>query len=223
MHYLVFLPDAGVREIETAAKVAGISDLIDGSQDVLANQRGPNDINGLMVGWLSPQNPRMNWDPSQIWVPSILKDEHGKPRYYVGFWPQLPTQSELRRAYTQQGKWTKFGVEKWLLPTPATVDARAVYADDGSMRWEVTRQFSWLCDEQKTLIDQYMHEFGVRKMVFDVDPAAQIDWLLKLLRINYRLLPEVAVHLDLWIGRDHLLDVFLSTLGLVRKQEQPDA
>jgi hypothetical protein len=54
-------------------------------------------------------------------------------------------------------------------------------------------------------------------MVFHAEPSAQIGWLLKLLQINYRMLPEVAVALDLWVGREHLLDVFLTTLGLTRK------
>jgi hypothetical protein len=106
---------------------------------------------------------------------------------------------------------------KWKLPTPDTVDSRAVYADDGSMKWEVIRQFSWVCDEAKLLREQYMEEFGFREMVFRVDPSQQVNWLLKLLQINYRILPEVAIHLDMWIGKDHIIDTVLNTLGLHRK------
>jgi hypothetical protein len=85
------------------------------------------------------------------------------------------------------------------------------------MRWEVTRQFAWVCDEADQFRKQYLDEFGLREMVFRVDPSQQVGWLLKLLQINYRMLPEVAVSLDLWVGKEHLIDTVLSTLGLHRK------
>jgi hypothetical protein len=93
-----------------------------------------------------------------------------------------------------------------------------MYADDGSMRWEVVRQFAWMVDEAKTLRETYLHEFGLRQAVFSVDPSAQVNWLLKLLQVNYRITPEIAVALDLWVGKEKLLDIFLTTLGLQRKQ-----
>jgi hypothetical protein len=224
VHYLIFIPGATPATLEQTAKIAGLSDLLEGGHDVMASD-GPNGQSGLMLGWLSPLNPHMHVDKSkQEWLPSILKSESGESRYHVGIWKDnVPTQSELRRHYTQKGVLTQFGKERWILPTPDTVDARAVYADDGTMRWEVTRQFSWLCDEAKLITEQYLSEFGLRQMVFSVNPSAQVEWLLKLLRINYRMLPELAVYLDLWVGRDHLMDVFLKTLGLVRKTGAADA
>ena len=161
----------------------------------------------------------MHYAPEQQdWTPSVAKDENGKPRYWVGFWKEKPpTESELRRHYTQSGPLVKFGNQSWKLPTPDTVDSRAVYADDGSMRWEVIRQFSWVCDEAQALRQQYLDEFGLRDMVFRVDPSQQVCWLLKLLQINYRILPEVAIALDMWVGKDHIIDTVLSTLGLSRK------
>lgn len=224
MHYLLFIPGATPQTLESIAKVAGLSDLIDGGQDVQRTENSPANQPGLMLGWLSPTNPHIHFDASrQQWVPSIAKDDAGHPRYWVGFWKDNPpTQSELRRHYTQQGELIKFGADRWILPTPDSVDSRAVYSDDGSMRWEVTRQFSWMCDEAKLLKETYLEEFGIRRMVFNADPTAQVNWLLKLLRVNYRLLPEVAVHLDMWIGKDHLLKVFLSTLGLTVKEGSQD-
>lgn len=221
MHYLLFIPNVKPSELESACRIAGLSAIVDQGYDVLPIQDSAAGVSGLNIGWLSPSNPFVHYDRSkQTWLPSITKDEHGKPRYWVGIWKDSPpTQSELRRPYTQRGPLVQFGSEKWILPTPDTVDARAVYADDGSMKWETVRQFAWMCDEAKQLQQTYLEELGVRRMVFNVDPRAQIDWLLKLLQVNYRLTPEVAVHLDMWVGRDHLLDVFLSTLGLVRKQE----
>jgi hypothetical protein len=85
------------------------------------------------------------------------------------------------------------------------------------MRWEVIRQFSWVCDEADALKEIYLEDFGVREIIFQHEPSEQIGWLTKLLQINYRLIPEVAAHLDMWIGKQHLIDAFIMTLGLSRK------
>lgn len=217
MHFLVFIPNCQPADLEQRAKAAGLADLLTG-HDTLPNIVGPQSEMGIMLAWTSPTSPRHDYSPAeQEWVPSVQKQD-GKPVYWVGFWIEKPpTESELRRHYTQAGKLTQFGPAKWKLPTPDTVDARAVYADDGSMRWETVRQFAWMCDEAKQMVELYMEQFGLREMVFRNEPSAQVDWLLKLLRVNYRMLPEVAVHLDLWVGKDHILDTFLGTLGLSRK------
>lgn len=219
MHFLLFIPDCTPADLETRAKSIGVFDLL-GGQDILPQVTGPSGLNGLMIGWLSPTNPRLDYSATeQEWIPSVLKHD-GKPVYWVGIWnKELPKEGELRRHYTQPGPLTKLGESKWKLPTPDTVDARAVYADDGSMRWETVRQFSWMCDEAKAIQENYLEEFGVRNIVFRSEPSVQINWLLKLLRVNYRLTPEVAVRLDLWTGKDHIMDTFLSTLGLFRKVE----
>ena len=228
MHFLVHVP-CDVKDLMAVAKASGLVHLFtakpgdDGPptpEDVAPNFVGPDGGKlGTMLAWRSPGNSLLHYDPdNQTWTPSVASDEHGKPYYWVGFWKgKLPTASELRRPYTQSGPLVTFGNQAWKLPTPDTVDSRAVYADDGSMRWEVIRQFSWVCDEAQALRQQYLSEFGLRDMVFRVDPSQQIGWLLKLLQINYRMLPEVAVALDMWIGKDHIIDTVLSTLGLSRK------
>lgn len=190
----------------------------------MANHPGPpSGESGTMMGWPSMTTPRMNYAPDeQTWVPSFVKDESGLPRYWVGFWKDKPPkENELRRHYTQPGLITQFGspqfgAQSWKLPTPDTVDSHALYNDDGTMRWEVVRQFSWVCDEAKQLHAQYLDEFGIRELVFKVEPSEQINWLMKLLQINYRILPEVAYYLDMWVRKDHVIDTVLSTLGLSR-------
>ena len=220
MHFMLHIPDGSPTTLEATAKICGLSSLLTG-HDVLPNMPGPHGGTGVQIGWPSPTQPRFHFEPEQQdWVPSVLKDEHGRPRYWVGFWKsQSPKENELRRHYTQSGPLVDFGGQRWKLPTPTTIDARAVYADDGSMRWEVVRQFSWVCDEAEQLRQTYLEEFGLRSIVFRNEPSAQINWLLKLLQINYRITPEVAVYLDLWVGKDKILDLFLTTLGLSRVQD----
>jgi hypothetical protein len=216
VHFLTFIPDCSPNQIEDRAKAAGLLDLLGGHNAVVWNE-GPGGLSGVVLAHMQAIGSRHDYSPKeQDWVASVAKVD-GKPLYYVGFWTKEdPKENELRRHYTQAGPLTQFGTAKWKLPTPDTVDARAVYADDGSMRWETIRQFSWMCDEAKVIRDEYLQEFGVRDMVFRVEPSVQINWLLKLLRVNYRLLPEVAVRLDMWTGKDHIMDTFLSTLGLQR-------
>jgi len=216
VHFLTFIHDCQPAQIEDRAKAAGLLDLLGGHNAVVC-PNGPNGLAGVMIAHMQVIGSRHDYSPSeQEWVPSVQKID-GKPLYYVGFWnKEEPKEGELRRNYTQAGPLTQFGAAKWKLPTPDTVDARAVYADDGSMRWETIRQFSWMCDEAKVIRDEYLESFGVRDMVFRVEPSVQINWMLKLLRVNYRLLPEVAVRLDMWTGKDHIMDTFLSTLGLQR-------
>ena len=220
MHFMLHIPEATPATLEHCARISGLSSLLT-AHDVLPNMPGPHGGTGLQIGWPSPAQPRFHYDADeQEWHPSVLRDEHGKPRYYVGLWTgQPPKENELRRHYTQAGPLVELGGQRWKLPTPTTIDARAVYADDGSMRWEVVRQFAWVCDEAEQLRQTYMEEFGLRSIVFRNEPSAQINWLLKLLQINYRITPEVAVALDLWVGKDKILDLFLTTLGLSRVQD----
>ena len=218
MNFLLFIPDAQPAQLDEVARTAGFASLLDG-HSVAPNMPGPNEQTGLVIGWTSPTSPLLHYKAEQqTWMPSICKDEDGNPRYWAGTWnDKPPEENEMRRPYTQAGPLVELGGNRWKMPTPDSVDARAVYADDGTMRWEVVRQFAWVCDEAEQLRATYLEEFGVRQMVFNVDPTAQIGWLLKLLQINYRIVPEIAVALDLWVGRERILDLFLLTLGMERK------
>jgi hypothetical protein len=222
VHFQIFLPDCNLQDIEDDARRRGVLDLLGGHDAIPCV--GPGQSDGLLLAWLKPGD-RHHYDPSQqLWLPSIVRSEGGKPLYYAGSWNSSPPQeNELRRRYTQEGKRVQLGFEKWLLPTPDTVDSRAVYADDGSMRWEPLRQFSWMCDEAKTLREKYVEEGGLRMFVYNTDPSSQIDWLVKLLRVNYRIVPEIAAHMELWTRKQHLLDVFLDTLGMARVKDSDNA
>lgn len=217
MHFLTFIPDCQPAQIEARAQAAGLL-IVLGGHNAIVCQSGPDGHSGIMIAHMNVPGSRHDYSATeQDWSPSILKID-GKPAYWVGIWKDKPPrESELRRFYTQKGPLTKFGEQTWILPTPDTVDARAVYSDDGSMRWETIRQYSWLCDEAQQMRAVYMEEFGVREIVFQVDPKPQIEWLLKLLQINYRILPEVAIALDMWVGKEHIIDTVLRTLGLTRK------
>lgn len=235
MHFLVFIPDCKPAEIEQAAKVAGLTPIL-GGHDVLPHVAGPNDLTGVMIGHLSPQAPLMNYSPaSQTWLPSVCKDESGRSRYWVGIWKDKPpVEAELRRSYTQDGILFQLGpvppdeplpgcppipAQHWKIPSTKSVDSRAVYNDDGTMRWEPLRRFSWLVDEAAQMQAAYIeHGLQTRSFQFANEPSPQIEWIIRLLQINYRILPEVAVYLDLFSGsKESMMDLILFTLQLARK------
>lgn len=221
MHYLIWIDQqpqdsAALADVLTAVGLADHFERCEPKR--LGNgKETPTGNPGLLCAWLSPGQDRHYYRPSeQTWIPSLAKHD-GRPLYHVGvFNDALPTESELRRQYTQHGGWWKFGAEKWKLPTPATVPQSAQYNDDGSMRWVPLREFAWVGDEAQKMAEEYLEGYD-KTVEFIVDPAPQIAWLLRLLRINYRLTPEVAAHLDLWTGQSEMMDALLSTLGLQRK------
>lgn len=241
MHFTLFIPGwtphggTDHQPLETIARQRGFADCL-GQHDVMPiNGDTPaGEGAGTLLGWLNPQNQLLEYRPTQqLWLPSVVRsDTDGQPLYFVGMWKEFehtagkvtrqfgpPTERELRRSYTQEGVKVKLGEFTWILPTPDTVDSRAVYADDGqSMYWEPLRQFAWMTDERKLMQDRYLNEgLSEQTMQFAMDPKEQCEWLLKLLRVNYRLLPELAVHLNLWTRKQHIMDTVLLSLGLIRK------
>jgi hypothetical protein len=217
VHFQLFLPDCDLQNIEAEAKRRGVLDLL-GDHDGIPIGEGPGNKAGLLLAWLKPGDRHLYAPNQQTWIPSRVKSEAGQPLYHVGIWnDKAPQENELRRRYTQEGKRVQLGLEKWLLPTPDTVDSRVVYADDGTMRWEPLRQFSWMCDEAKRLNDEYIESGSARMFVYNIDPSAQIEWLVQLLRVNYRMLPELSIHMELWQRKQHVLTIFLDTLGLKLK------
>lgn len=220
MHYQLFVPNVSQQDtpdLETLGRHRGILDVF-GGHDVLYRECCDGH-SGLLIAWLSPQNSQHCYRPeAQTWLPSIRRGADGVPLYYIGLWNDSPpTPRELRRVYTQEGTRTKLGNHSWLLPTPDTVDSKAVYNDDGTMRWEPVRQFRWLCDEAAEMRDLYLqHKEGlIRQLTYQLEPSAQVEWLMKLLRVNYRFLPELADPLDMFVRKMHIWRVFLSTIGLV--------
>lgn len=228
MHFLVFIPGTAPEQLQDVARVAGLSTLIDGA-NVLPNVQGPGDKPGLMLGWTKPHSPFTHYEPdAQDWVSSFCKDENGDSRYWVGFWKQAdgqpprrpPTESELRRDYSQDGFWHRSGTERWEIVTPRTVDMRLAWQDDGGWKWEPLKQYAWLAKESEQMLAKYTEEGFLRLQVcIEADPMEQAEWMLKLLQVNYRMLPEVMVYLDIFRGKRALIKAFLTSIGIEPKDE----
>lgn len=218
MHYLIYLPKLAEGahnklDLPTRLREAGLADHVDGATPVNIHE-GPDGGAGFVIGWGNTAN-RLQYKPTeQTWLKAVPHDDLPAGRYYAGLWNDAPPQEgELRRAYTQPGKFVQLGDDRWKLPTPDTVDKYAAYNDDGSMRWETVRAFSWLVDEAAKMHDEYLESGSDKLMRFALEPSEFVGWVLKLLRVNYRITPEVAAHLELW-RIAALRDAVLASLGL---------
>lgn len=218
MHYLVFLPrrnEGPKNDLNLAQRLtaAGLADHATDGTPIFQHE-GPSGEPGFCVGW-GNTSTKLNVRPDeQTWLQSVPRDGVEAGAYWVGIWDDSPpTEGELRRPYTQAGKFVQLGDDKWKIPTPDSVDKYAAYNDDGSMRWETVRQFAWLCDEAVKLREEFLAPHNTKLATFATDPSEFVAWLLKLMRVNYRITPEVAAHLELWRAST-LADAVLSSLGL---------
>ena len=80
------------------------------------------------------------------------------------------------------------------------------------MYWVPFRDFAWICDEAEAFHQELLDDDGSRALAIDIDPSEFVDWMLKLLRVNYHILPEVASHLGLWRA-SQLTDAVLGSAG----------
>lgn len=223
MHYQLFLPNSTKPNGGSFAdwlSAVGLEDHHDGHSHVM--ETGPAG-EGALVGWIhSRSNQRqITYRPEQqTWLPALPLDGQEAGRYWVGFDNANPPQeNELRRSYTQVGEFMQLGADRWKVPTLNSVPQEAQYRDDGSMQWVAIREYAWLSDEAQKMRAEVIMDFEQRLVRLNDDPAEFVAWALRLLRVNYRMLPEVATRLHLWKS-DDLIDVVLRSLGMKRAGEE---
>ena len=165
-------------------------------------EESPSGHSGILYAWRSKGDDQIIVKKDQQ---EWMKSEAG---YWVGVWKdKMPTEQQLRRTYTQKGVWVAFGAnrETWKVPTPQTIDQRLALSDDGSWQYQPIRELAWYGDEvakiwstcEVTDVDSNGHtNFVVPTNVLDI-----VNLLVRVLRINYRITPEVC----------HMLDMFTKT------------
>ncbi len=136
----------------------------------------------------------------QIWMRSAAG-------YWVGVWKdKMPTEQQLRRTYTQNGEWMEFGDkrETWKVPTPVTIDQRLALSDDGTWVYQPIRELSWFGDEMsKRRADLEFKEVDGKLMInLAFNGPEVVSLLVRVLRINYRITPEVCHLLDMFTQRN---------------------
>jgi hypothetical protein len=94
--------------------------------------------------------------------------------------------------------------ETWKVPTPITIDQRLALSDDGTWKYQPIRELSWLGDEvSKRRADLDFKEVDGKLMINVVfDGPEVVSLLVRVLRVNYRITPEVCHLLDMFTHRN---------------------
>ncbi len=212
-HHLVFIENevAKGRPTEVVLKEVGLEDHVAGCTGLpVSDEDSPSGKAGILFAWTSKGDNEISYKPaSQEWMKSALG-------YWVGVWKDnMPTESQLRRAYMQKGQWLELRGGKWKLPTPATIDKDMALNDDGTWKYVPIRELSWYSEEcEKRYADFIFDEVdGIPMMKVNYNPLEVMDLFIRALRINYRITPEV-VHLMRLVTARNISEAYGMMFGL---------
>lgn len=195
-HHLVFIENevAQGKPKDKLFKEIGLEDHIAGCDALpVSAEESPCDKAGILFAWRSPKDNQIIVKMSeQEWMKSAAG-------YWVGVWKDnLPTEEQLRRTYMQKGQWIELRGGKWKLPTPATIDKDLALNDDGTWKYVPIRELSWYSEECEKRYADFefgeVDENGKMAMRLVYHPLEVVNLIVRALRINYRITPEV-VHL----------------------------
>lgn len=217
-HHLIFIEQSvsAGKPIAEVFKQVGLEDHVGGVTPFPLNaEDSPSGEPGILYGWLHKVGAQLCVNKEkQTW-----KKSHSG--YWVGVWKDdLPTESDLRRPYMQPaGSWiqNKAGGEPWKFPIPSTLDQRLALADDGTWKYVPLREHSWYIEEcekrrkQMAMVDEN-GETKFRFMAFS-NPADDINLVIRGLRINYRITPEVCDMAEMFTVQE-VTHAYATMLGL---------
>jgi len=194
MHYQLFIPDTTSPD-PAILDAVGLADLRQGAE-LLPTAEGPGGRKGLIVAWRKPGKAQIGYQPAkQTWFANATQGDVETGAYWIGLWndsPLLP--ATIRRDYPKPGNTVTLGDnQEWTIPIAKELPADIILQDDGSFRFDVQRQYHAFYLEYLTWLEKFAQcREGDQ---FDFGQAAH--FVLAGLRINYRLLPEVASRLKL--------------------------
>ena len=195
----------------------GLADMVAGAE-FMPNQQGPTERRlGAVIAWRKPGSVGFGYDPEkQTWIPAVANgpDGEGRGRYWVGFWNDSPpTPEDSQRPYAHAGPLVELGDgNSWRIPEIDQLPHDYIRNDDGTWRFEIQRQYHDLWLESQDWIARVFDKEN-RPDLIDV-----LNYCEKILRQNYRLLPEVVSHLRL-LNSENLAKVLHSCLGLLKTDE----
>lgn len=214
MRYLIWIPEHDKQKRgEHLLQAVGLGDHAKGFDALPA--LGPDGKQGWLFGWLDHVQNRLTFDPeAQVWIQSLPEGDRPEGAYWVGIWKDSrPTEQDMRRPEGRKGVWiTMSDGTKWQIPSPGTLE-RFPEIKGGKLQWVVDEQFAW-----------FIQEIDRRKAMLTVDTTtpgkAFVSWnleedfgfIVRALRLNYRIVPEVVVQLRL-ISESTLRNLTTGLLG----------
>lgn len=216
-HFLIYVgsENADLANSQRTLENVGLDDLIDGHEAVqLTPQQSPDGKGGLLFAWRKPGDTRFCYrEKEQTWIDAVPDCDLESGRYMVGFWDDSPPEpQELMRNYPYPGGKHELGDREWLFPTLAELPREAVLMDDGTWKFAVQRTYYQLWIERETWAEFILDETKV------ADFGELVAWLLRCLKLNYRLTPEVADHIKLF---DNHLEFLKPLVTIVKPEGSP--
>jgi hypothetical protein len=212
MHFQLFIPGATGQDPRLLEEV-GLADFVAGAEFMpSAKGPAPEGRPGVLVAWRRPGSAMIGYHPDkQTWFPAVARDGLEAGRFWVGLWNDSPvTPQDLARPYPQPGSRVQLGDgNEWLLPAAKELDATLKLADDGTWKFEVQRRFHAFYLEYL----KWFHFFGTCGEGDEYAFADAADFVMAGLRINYRLVPELASQLELF-SKSTVNTGLLSILGV---------
>jgi hypothetical protein len=219
MHYLIFLPGAENKPTAKALTEAGLADFVKGAESVpLAT--GPIETPGLLCAWRRPaKNDKLHYNAAeQTWVPSLPNGPNGegKGRYHVGFWNDSPpTPEDLVLPRATWGEPVTLGDGRsWTLPVVQSFP-RDVIRSPETGEYTLTVQERYHAAHFKAMSWLERISGGNDLSI----PWGEIaGFVEEVLRLNYRLLPEVVDRLKL-LNTTNVERLLLAIIGIARQDQ----
>lgn len=189
MHFQIYVP--GARDVAPELEKVGLGDFV-ANAEAMRCDNGPDGKDGAIFAWWNPRCRQIGYRPDdQTWH----KSAEG---YWVGLWTDSPpTPDELRRPYQEPGAMVTLGDgQRWLVPQIDRLDRDLVLADDGTWKFEVRRRHHQLWLDSLEWASRFAPTADGKQRV-SVDLGAMADFVIGVLRLNYRITREIAASLRL--------------------------
>lgn len=203
MHFQIYIPKA--KDLASELARVGLADFVQNAE-VIPEPEGPDGTGGAIFAWWNPRCRQIGYRPvEQRWI--------NAETYWIGFWnAENPTPQELARPYQEPGKMLRMGDgQSWLLPTLDRLDKSLILADDGTWRFEVQRRHHQLWLDSLEWAKRFEPTIGNDRKV-EVNFGDVADFVVGVLRLNYRLTREVVSELRL-LSIETLQQAFSAIVG----------
>lgn len=216
MSMLIFLPQTLGVATKRLTEI-GLDDLVAGAEfmDVAS---GPDGDRGALVVWRTPSSADKRFacvPDKQQWSPAFADGDLPAKRFWVGTWLDRPPRpADLRRSQLHRGSMIELGDGNlWEFPDASELTRDILFDPDGTMRLEIQPRLRPIWDEAVAWRDRLANAAGGSDGAkAKVSYSEVLTFLIKMLRMNYRVVPELVSQLRLF-NTSNLSLPMLAVLG----------
>ncbi|MCA9010358.1 MAG: hypothetical protein KDB01_11455 [Planctomycetaceae bacterium] len=216
MRFLIYIPgqdsDCTAKDLFERVGLGEIASGLDVKQS-----DGPDEGRGKLCGWLSSTQNQLIYKPeAQTWIPSAKAGDRESGVYWVGTWNDAPpTEEDLRKPNHRRGSFIKLGNgERWSIVVPQDIDRFPLLNSDGTLTWVADEAYNWMVtsiDKRRADALSTINEDGSVEISFNF--AADWQFLVSVLQINYRVTPEIVSHLRLF-SQQAIKELIAALMGM---------